>query len=233
MNKNLQFTIYNLQFLVFLFLLSFNVYAVSPTASPSATPLPASSEEEKIQEIRQAIKDQVTEIKNKIEKKAYVGNIFEITDSTITLSNFRGKQRVRITEETTIINASKKEIPIKDLALEDKIIALGETDANETLESKRIMVVAPLKNIPAKRMIFCGTVNQVNTKTSTLTISPLKQTNPPLNVKIDKSSYLFNLNDSSENLVFGDFSQGQKVTIIYPETAEGKIPLAKTIFLLP
>ncbi len=232
MNRNLQFTIYNLQILIFLFFLSFNVYAVSPTASPSATIAPTGDEEEKVQEIRQAIKDQLNEIKDKIEKKAYVGNIFEITDSVITINNFRGKQRVRISEDTTILNASKKEIGLKDLALEDKIIALGEPEVNEILDTKRILVVASPKTTPALRKIFVGTISQTNSKTSTLIVSPLNQNDQPLSVKLDKTSYLVNQNNPKDNLIFGDFKSSQKIVVIYPETAEGKTPLAKTVFLI-
>ena len=212
------------------------VMAATPTASPSATIAPASPsaiqggptgpEEEKVLEIRQAIKDQLTEIKEKIEKKAYVGNILEITDSTLTLTNFRGKQRVRIIDDTVIVGTNKKEILTKDLALDDKIIALGEPDANETLEAQRITVIAPPKTIPAKKLIFYGTITEANSKTFTLSFQTFQ-------VKIDKTSYLVNQKDQKVVLKFSDFKVGQKMIIVYPETAEGKIPLSKTVFLLP
>jgi len=161
----------NLQLIFLLLLLPLDVFAATPTASPSATIAPASPsasqsgstgpEEKKVQEMRQIVKD-ISEIKEKIEKKGYVGKILEITDSTLTITNFRGKQRVRIIEGTVIVGTNKKEIPMKDLALEDKIIALGEPDTNDTLDAKRITVVALPKIAPAKRLIFYGKIKQAN-----------------------------------------------------------------------
>lgn len=232
----------NLQLIFLLLLLPLDVFAATPTASPSATIAPASPsasqsgptgpEEKKVQEMRQIVKD-ISEIKEKIEKKGYVGKILEITDSTLTITNFRGKQRVRIIEGTVIVGANKKEIPMKDLALEDKIIALGEPDTNDTLDAKRITVVALPKIVPAKRLIFYGKIKQTNTKTTTLTLASIKSAEKTLEIKIDKTSNLINQKDTKINLKFADFSEGQKVVVVYPETAAGKIPLAKTVFLLP
>ncbi len=221
-----------LQLIILLLLLPLDVFAATPTASPSATIAPTGPEEKKVQEMRQIVKD-ISEIKEKIEKKGYVGKILEITDSTLTITNFRGKQRVRIIEGTVIIGANKKEIPMKDLALEDKIIALGEPDTNDTLDAKRIAVVALPKIVPAKKLIFYGKIKQVNTKTTTLTLASTKSAEKTLEIKIDKTSNLINQKDTKINLKFADFSEGQKVMAVYPETTEGKIPLAKTIFLLP
>ncbi len=239
--KNLKLKTFLFVICYLLFVICSPAVAATPTASPSATIAPASPsatiaptgpEEKKVQEMRQIVKD-INEIKEKIEKKGYVGKILEITDSTLTITNFRGKQRVRIIEGTVIVGANKKEIPMKDLALEDKIIALGEPDTNDTLDAKRITVVALPKIVPAKRLIFYGKIKQANTKTTTLTLTSIKSVEKTLEIKIDKTSYLVNQKDQKVVLKFSDFSEGQKAIIIYPETAAGKIPLAKSVFLLP
>ena len=226
-------------FITIIFIFTGKVNAVvspTPEASPSATTTPVN--DEKIQELRQittdqAIKDNLEEIKDKIENKAYVGTILEITDSTLTLNNFRGKQRVRTTEKTTIIGTNKKEISVKDLALEDKIIAMGVSDVNETLDAKRIVVVAPLKTTPAKRLIYFGTIMETDPKTTILALVPVKSTDQSLSIKADKSSFFVNQKDEKVVLKFGDFKEGQKIIVIYPETSAGKTPIAKTVFLLP
>lgn len=222
----------NLQLIFLLLLLPLDVFAATPTASPSATIAPTGPEEKKVQEMRQIVKD-ISEIKEKIEKKGYVGKILEITDSTLTITNFRGKQRVRIIEGTVIVGANKKEIPMKDLALEDKIIALGEPDTNDTLDAKRITVVALPKIVPTKRLIFYGKIKQANSKTTTLTLASIESIEKTLEIKIDKTANLINQKDTKINLKFTDFSEGQKIIVIYPETAAGKIPLVKSVFLLP
>ncbi len=239
--KNLKLKTFLFVICYLLFVICSPAVAATPTASPSATIAPASPsatiaptgpEEKKVQEMRQIVKD-ISEIKEKIEKKGYVGKILEITDSTLTITNFRGKQRVRIIEGTVIVGANKKEIPMKDLALEDKIIALGEPDTNDTLDAKRITVVALPKAVPAKRLIFYGKIKQANSKTTTLTLASIKSIEKTLEMKIDKTANLIDQKDTKINLKFADFSEGQKIIVIYPETAAGKIPLAKSVFLLP
>ncbi len=239
--KNLKLKTFLFVICYLLFVICSPAVAATPTASPSATIAPASPsatiaptgpEEKKVQEMRQIVKD-ISEIKEKIEKKGYVGKILEITDSTLTITNFRGKQRVRIIEGTVIVGANKKEIPMKDLALEDKIIALGEPDTNDTLDAKRITVVALPKTVPAKRLIFYGKIKQANSRTTTLTLASIKSIEKTLEIKIDKTSNLIDQKDTKINLKFADFSEGQKIIVIYPETAAGKIPLAKSVFLLP
>lgn len=203
--------------------------AISPTptvavASPSATP--TSTEDEKVKEIRDAIKEKVNEIKEKIEKKAYVGIISQITDSTLMITNFRGKQRVRILEETTIIGANKKEIKSKDLAVEDKIISLGTIAENEILEAKRIIVVPPPKSPPAKRIVLAGTIGAVDLKKSTITVASTE-------LKLDKDSSLVSVTDTKASLKLKDLSTEKKVIVVYLEVATGKTPIVKTLFVLP
>lgn len=212
--------------------------SITPVSSPSAPLTPTSAEDEKARDLLDSVKatvvqERINQIKEKVEKKAYVGIITEITDSTLTLTNFRGKQRVRILEETTIISTNKKEITVKDLAVDDKVIALGEPDTNETLEAKRVIVVAQPKTVTPKRLIFFGTISEINSKTTSLTLTKVKNPEQTLLVKIDKTTYLVNQKDLKVVLKFTSFSVEQKVIIVYPESSENKTPIAKTIFLLP
>jgi len=206
-----------------------SVRAVSPTASPSAQPTTAESE--KTKEIRDAIKEKVNEIKEKIEKRAYVGTISQITDSTFTLDNFRGKQRVRLTEETTIIGADKKEIKSKDLAVDNKVIAMGTLGDNEILEAKRVVVTVPPKTVPAKRLVFAGQITKVDSKSSLLTLADFKNSETTLVIKVEAATGLYAALQKA-NPKFKDLAEGQKVVVVYREPAEGKTPIAKTLFLL-
>ena len=244
MRKNFQFSIFNFQFfLLFLFfyILHSPVYAASPTptpkltptASPPATLTPTSTEDEKVQEIREAINQKVQQIKEKIEKKAYVGNILEITDSTITLSNFRGKQRVRITEATTLIGSDKKTIKVTDLAVGDKVIALGEISENEILEAKRVIVVPARKTATPKRLVINGKITTIDTKKSAITVTSIKNLDETIDLKIDKGSSLISQKDPKAVLKLKDLAPDQRAIVVYPEPAEGKSVVAKTIFILP
>ena len=243
---------------VFVFVLTFNfalltfnsnLLAVSPTptstsititptptpssASPSASLTPTAIETEKVQEIRKAIQDKLTQIKEKIEKKAYVGTVLEITDSTLTISNFRGKQRIRLSADTKIIGTNKKEITAKDIAVDDKIIAMGSVDENETLNAVRIIEVPVPKTIPAKRLVFFGSLSSIDNKNSSITVTSFKNSEQNLSIKLDKNSQIINPNDPKAVIKFQNLGSGQKLIVIYPQTEENTLPTAKTIFVLP
>jgi len=201
------------------------------TISPSLSATPSAPEEEKVQEIRQAIKDKVEQIKDKIEKKAYVGNITEITDSVIVLNNFRGKQRIRITDDTKIVE-SKKEIKPKELAVDDKIISMGTISDNDILQASRIVVVPKSTIQTIKKLSFFGKITTIDTKISLIDISAMKNKDSTLDIKADKISKIY-LPDQKTEIKIKDLKEDQKIVVIYPQTGADKTPVAKTIYLLP
>jgi len=220
-----------LSFALLAFRLPANAITTTPSPTSSSTPSPANTEDEKVKEIRDAIKEKVNEIKEKIEKRAYVGTINQITDSTLTLDNFRGKQRVRLTETTTIIGLNQKEIKPKELALEDKVITMGTLGDNEILEAKRVLVVPKPKTTPAKRLVFFGQMTKIDSKNSLLTLADLKNSETTITIKVEQASGLYAPSQKT-NPKFKDLAEGQKVVVVYPEPAEGKTAVAKTLFVL-
>ena len=209
------------------------ISAASPTPTSTPSAVPTTIEEEKVQEIRDAIKEKVDEIKQKIEKKAYVGTITQITDSTLTLENFRGKQRVRFIEDTTIIGTNKKEIKFSDLAVDDKVICMGSISENEILEAKRVIVVTVPKTAPAKRLVIYGRISEIDSKNSTVTVNSTKNLDFSLEIKVDQNTRLNSYSEPKTSIKYKDLKQDQKIIVIYPETTEGKIPLARAVFILP
>lgn len=243
MKKNICGVIFILTFLIF----SFPAMAASPTplTSPTASPsaVPSGTEEEKVQEIREAIKEKVDQIKEKIEKRAYVGVIEQITDQSLTLTNFRGKRRIRIIEATKIISANKKEIKDKDLAVEDKIIAMGTMADNEILEAKRIIVIPKPQIALTKRLVFYGKISEIDLKKSILSLTATRDLDRTLELKIDKTTNFVSQADLKKSLKLKDLQAEQKVIAIYSEIPAGnqpdrtaaaaQIPLAKSLFILP
>lgn len=224
MKKLAIFILFTIYYLIF----NIPIVAVSPTP---AEPGP----DEKIQEIRDAIKEKVSEIKEKIEKKAFVGTISQITDSTVTINNFRGKQRVRLLEQTVIIGTNKKEIKAADLAVEDKIIAMGALSENEILEAKRVVVIPPPKTIPSPKITFYGKISEINSKNSLIIVCSIKNLDNAQELKIDQNTLILPIlpPKSTEKLKFKDLKENQKVIAIFLQAGEGKTPLAKTLFIIP
>lgn len=160
---------------------------LSPTpsiASPSTAPT-----DEKVQEIRDVVKEKVQEkiqeIKDKIEKKGYVGILNEMTDSSLTLDTISGEKIVTVDSEAKIIGTNKKEIKLKDLEIEQKLICMGTIGENNILVAKRIVVVAnPLKNLP-QRLAFIGRISEINSKLKTIRLDHLRKIEQKYSIKVD------------------------------------------------
>jgi len=220
------------------FLLVQKAYALTPTTAPSATPsatptqtaTSSATENEKVKEIRDQLKEKGSEIKEKIDKKAFGGLITQITDLTITLDNFRGKQRVRLKEETIIINSSRKEIKAKDLAVEDKVIAMGTVSDNDILDATRVVVVANPAAAPAKTTVAMGTISAIDMPKSTVSIAPLKD-GAAVSLKVLATTTLF-LQSENKEIKLSDLEKDKKVIVVYQSSSDGKTLTAKHISVL-
>lgn len=159
----------------------------SSTASLSATPT-----DEKIQEIRDVVKEKVLEkiqeIKDKITKKGYVGILREMTDSTLTLETLAGERMVTVDNEATIIGTSKKAIKVKELEIDQKLIAMGTIDDNNILVAKRIIVVSTPTQATPKKEAYVGRIYEIDTKTKTIKLNHLRKLNLLHIVKVDKET---------------------------------------------
>jgi len=208
---------------------------LSPTPKLQQTPTasPSSALEENVVEVRnalkEAVKNKINEVKDKIEKKSYVGNISEITGTSIVITNFRGKQRVRILDDSTIINALKKQIKANALEVENKIIAIGNIAENEVLEAKRIVVVEKPKIVPLKKKLILGTIEAIDTKLTSLVVNDKTKSTPFLLTK-DTKIYLFS--EQTKLIKPKDLKINTKVLILYLENTDGKTPQVKTIFVM-
>ncbi len=136
-------------------------------------------------------------------------------------------------EDTVIIGSNKKEAGLKDLAVDDRVIAMGEVDANGTLEAKRVVKAIVPATPAAKRITFLGTVTILDPKLLQVTLTAVNNLDQTLQIKTDKNTLFINPNDAKAVLKFKDLAENQKLLVVYPEPAEGKTAVAKSIFLIP
>jgi len=180
---------------------------------------PTVAEEDKVKEIREAVKEEAQKLKEKIEKKAYVGIITQITDSTLTITNFRGKQRIRLTADTIIIGANKKELKIIDLAVDDKIIAMGNMAENEILEAKRVVITGVPKATALKRLIAYASISSIDLKKSILNLVPVKNLDENILIKVNANT-VYSSKNSEEKIILKDLKENQKVIVIYQQLVD-------------
>ena len=122
--------------------------------------------------VRQAVKNKVEAIKTSVAKRAFTGTISAKSDATITITNLKNQPRTAvITGDTTIKLTSGKEGTFADLKVGDFVISMGDVDSENTLTTKRLLVIT--KPGADKRQAIFGRIT--DTSASSLTLETLKK----------------------------------------------------------
>lgn len=95
---------------------------------------------------------------------------------------------ITVDSDAKIIGSNKKEIKVKDLEIDQKLIAMGTIDENNILVAKRIIVVPKSSQPITKKEAYVGRISDINTKTKTLRVDHLRRLNLFHLVKVDKGT---------------------------------------------
>ena len=85
-----------------------------------------------------------SEINKKVQNRALIGTIIDITSSEMTIQTISSTKTVKYDEFTEIIGLKNKKIKASDLEADDKIAALGDVDDKNTLVVKRLVYLESL-----------------------------------------------------------------------------------------
>lgn len=147
-----KFTIYNLQWTIKLPLLIFTLYIVHFTlALPiyAADASPSADIKQKLEELKKEIASKAAQLKQevnqKLQNKAYAGNVKTKTDNSLTLATKTGPKIVSINQDTEYESKVKSKVKFsaKTLGEEDYLAALGDIDNNGVLTAKKIILLNP------------------------------------------------------------------------------------------
>lgn len=197
----------------------------SPTWGQSPTPTP----DEKVQEIREAVKEMVTETR-KGQKRAFVGEIIDITNTTLSLDTQQGEKQARAGEETTIIGLSKKEIEFEDLELGSFAIVMGYLEETGILDVRRI-VIDKKPEAPAREVAF-GEVIDASTEEKILTVKHPKKGTVYSVEATGTTTITKKGEEEKEKIKFGDIEIGDfLVTIGTPSEENENFITAKLIHI--
>jgi hypothetical protein len=191
--------------------------AQSPTATDSATIIK--------DKIREKVDEELNAIKKAIAKRSYVGTISSISDLTVSIKSLTDATKtITIATDSTIKLASGKEGTIKDLKVNNFIIAMGDADSNGVLTAKRVVVTS--KSPTDTRKTIYGTVTktsatQLNLTTPAKTEIIIKTTSE---TKFSTQSKITSL----KQIAIGD----QVVAVTKPSTVNDTTFTATRIFAL-
>lgn len=217
--------------IISLLIISFFVFSSIPEIlAQSPTP------DEKVKEIREAVKEKVREEiqqTQKGQKKAFVGEITEISNSTLVLEARSGEQQAEIDDEATILNIKKSKIEFEDLEIGNYVIAMGYLGENEILQAKRVVVTKEPKT--STRQVVVGRVTDISDDEKIITVKNEKKGVVYMVEATSKTTITQKLEeDEIEEVKFGQIEEGDwLVTIGTPTENEEKIITAKLIHLVP
>lgn len=147
----------------------------SKTATISATVLSAKKEAtptsvlDKLSELKKEIASKAAKLKEevnkKMENKALVGQVLEITESRINLKTKTSTKFININEFTNYQDGPQttktSKIAFKDIEKDDLVAALGDVDDKEVLNAKKIVKLDKTIYEISKKKFYWGQVQSI------------------------------------------------------------------------
>jgi hypothetical protein len=190
------------------------VKAQSPEATPTAN--------EGVEEIREAAKEIARE---KIEaakagqKRAFVGKLAEIFNSTLVLGTRLGERRAQIATDAAIISAGK-EIKFDSLEIGSSLICMGYLRPDEILDTRRVVAEKEEKALPERTIVF-GEIADIDEKEKIISVKQLKDGTVWQIEITSKTELTKKVEGAIEEADFADISLGDRLVAI-GATVEGE-----------
>jgi hypothetical protein len=139
---------------LFLGILIQKASAQTPTATDSASTIRDS--------VKQKVTEELAQIKQGVAKKGFIGSIVTVSDASISLTGVFGQtHKILVAADTTIKLANGADGTPGDLKAGQYILAMGDVDSQDTMTSKRLLVVA--KPDAETRTVVFGTITKSTT----------------------------------------------------------------------
>lgn len=178
--------------------------------------------------VQQQVQQELSNIKQAVSKKGFVGTITTKTNSEITLTNLKNQTRnITVAPDATIRLAGSKEGTVADLKVNDFILAMGDVDSQNKMTGKRILVLTQ----PAddKRVAMFGTVTKTGT---TLTFTNLK--NETWTARTSASTGMTKVVDGkSAKAASTDIKVGSKIVVLGTTGTTANALTALNLHILP
>lgn len=156
--------------------------SVTPTKTVTPSVSPTVSESDIRDSIRDRLKKAAEEKSGEAEKvldarsrRAFVGTVKDITDSTVTLTTRTGVTKLGALAPGTTVMKSGKSIKIKELAIGDAVIAMGYAGNQDVLDVRRVVVIDSFTSRNRERIYF-GHITRIDAKTRVFTLSSSRPT---------------------------------------------------------
>lgn len=158
-----------------------NALAITPQGSPTPartlTPSPTISEEDVKESLRDRLKraldeksDEAQQALSERQRRAIVGTLKDLTDSTLTLTTKTKETRFAAITDKTVFIRKGKTVAASDAALGDHLIVMGYPGERDILDARRVVITDGPTGRDTER-IELGTVLKANLKLKTFELT--------------------------------------------------------------
>lgn len=218
------------KFLFFLSLVS--SFSFLAPASLAQTPTADTDDIQKLREvIQQKVKEKLSEISQSDTvinpKKAYLGTITEITDTTLKIDSKSNKYEFTFSEDAVFVNLKQNKIKKTDLKVGQDVLVLS-LSKDTLIYAKKVIIVDPAK-LQNNKNVALGKIADISSATSILLLIPINNKNRELQIKVDSKTEI--LTKDNKVVKFSDLKKGQKIVCIYTNGQNSTYPALRLITL--
>lgn len=203
--------------------------------SPARAQTPTATTGDEIQKLREVIQQKVKEKLQDLSqtetiinpKKAYLGTIIEINDTTLKIDAKTKIYEFTISEDATFVNIKQNKIKKTELKVGQDVLVLS-LSKDTLVFAKKIIVVDPVK-LQNNKNVSLGKIADISPTTSILVLIPTNNKNRELQIKIDTKTEI--VTKENKTIKFADLKKGEKIACIYTNGQNSTYPALKIITL--
>ncbi len=166
------------------------------------------------EEIEKKVQEKLDDIVSQQEKKGWIGTITEVTATGFEMEVDEETRTVTLNDEASVIGEDRQEIEFDDLAIEDRVIAMGYKQIDGTLDGRRIVIVEE-KEQRVRQSVF-GTVTEMAEQDEIMLV---KNGSEKYELIFDEDSVLEQrTNGETEEIDYEDLTADQKVAAVVSST---------------
>jgi len=217
-----------------LYLLASAPLALSQSPTPESSPAAKKTIDLKVQGARNWAKQKAREMIEKVrkgQKRAYVGEVLKISNSTIVLKTRLGEKQIEVDDQTTFIGTGRREIEFQDLEIGSFAIAMGYPEENGILKARRVVVIKKPK-FPARIVAF-GRVTDQSSEEKIITVKhPKKGTLWSVEVT-NQTRITKKIDGQLKKIKFEQITIGDRLVAVGVPDTEENFLTAKLIHIIP
>ncbi len=192
------------------------VYAQTPTATDSATAIRNS--------VKQQVDQELSQIKQGVAKKGFIGTIASISDASLSLTNLYGQTRkVFISAASTIKLANGADGTPADLKPGQYILVMGNVDSTDTMTASRLLIVAA--PVADTRTVIFGAVVKASATSFTVGDTTYKVTST---TKFTNSTKNADVVAGAKVMAIVDGTTAVRVQLVTPAPSATNTPAASS-----